>query len=351
MLGYSDSNKDCGYTTANWALFKAQETISRVCREAGVEVTLFHGRGGSIARGGGPAAKAILAQPAGLRDGKIRVTEQGEVLSTRYHDPDLAHRILEQMAYGVMLGIHAAGAESNAPQEWRDTMEEMSRAGFEAYKALVHDDPDFLVFWRQATPIDEISNLKLGSRPSYRKATQSVSDLRAIPWVFSWMQSRFNFPGWFGLGSALKSMLRRGPKERERLRAMHAGWPFFQTLIDNAQLTMRKADMGIASLYAGLVSDAKVRRRMVSILSAEFELTERSILSITGQKRLLGREPVLLKSVELRNPYIDPLNFIQVDMIRRLREGTELSPRETEEIRAVIELTINGISGGLKNTG
>jgi phosphoenolpyruvate carboxylase len=230
-------------------------------------------------------------------------------------------------------------------------MEEMSRAGFEAYKALVHDDPDFLVFWRQATPIDEISNLKLGSRPSYRKATQSVSDLRAIPWVFSWMQSRFNFPGWFGLGSALKSMLRRGPKERERLRAMHAGWPFFQTLIDNAQLTMRKADMGIASLYAGLVSDAKVRRRMVSILSAEFELTERSILSITGQKRLLGREPVLLKSVELRNPYIDPLNFIQVDMIRRLREGTELSPRETEEIRAVIELTINGISGGLKNTG
>ncbi|HEY1848226.1 MAG TPA: phosphoenolpyruvate carboxylase, partial [Opitutaceae bacterium] len=171
MLGYSDSNKDCGYITANWALFKAQASISAVCRQAGIAVTLFHGRGGSIARGGGPAAKAILAQPAGLRDGKIRVTEQGEVLSTRYHDPDLAHRILEQMAYGVMLGIKAAGAEDSAPPEWRATMEEMSSAGFQAYKALVHDDPEFLDFWRQATPIAEIGNLKLGSRPTYRRAT------------------------------------------------------------------------------------------------------------------------------------------------------------------------------------
>jgi phosphoenolpyruvate carboxylase len=165
------------------------------------------------------------------------------------------------------------------------------------------------------------------------------------------MQSRFNFPGWFGLGSALTSMLRRGPKERELLRAMHAGWPFFQTLIDNAQLTMRKADMGIASLYAGLVRDAKIRRRMLGILNAEFELTEKAILRVTGQKRLLGREPVLLRSVELRNPYIDPLNFIQVEMMRRLRGETPLEPREAEAIRAVIELTINGISGGLKNTG
>jgi phosphoenolpyruvate carboxylase len=351
MLGYSDSNKDCGYITANWALFKAQEAISRVCRGAGVLLTLFHGRGGSIARGGGPAAKAILAQPAGLRDGSIRVTEQGEVLSTRYHDPDLAHRILEQMAYGVMLGIHAAGEEASAPQDWRDAMEEMSQAGFGAYKALVHDDPEFLVFWRQATPIDEISNLKLGSRPTYRKATRDVADLRAIPWVFSWMQSRFNFPGWFGLGSALDSMLRRGPSGRERLRAMHAGWPFFQTLIDNAQLTMRKADMGIAALYAALVEDPRIRRRMLGILAAEFERTESAILAVTGQKRLLGREPVLLRSVELRNPYIDPLNYIQVDMMRRLRGPDPLQPREAEAIRAVIELTINGISGGLKNTG
>jgi phosphoenolpyruvate carboxylase len=350
MLGYSDSNKDCGYLTANWALFEAQGAIARVCRDHGVQLTLFHGRGGSIARGGGPAAKAILAQPAGLRDGGIRVTEQGEVLSTRYHDSDLAHRILEQMAYGVMLGTHAAQSEVTVPAEWREAMSAMSTAGFATYKALVHDDPEFLQFWRQATPIDEIANLNYGSRPSYRRATQSVADLRAIPWVFSWMQSRFNFPGWFGLGSALEAVLKRGASGRKLLRTMHAEWTFFQTLIDNAQLTLRKADMGIAELYAGLVEDDKLRRRILGILSAEFARTEKAILAVTGQRRLLGREPVLRRSVELRNPYIDPLNFIQVDMLRRLRAG-KLSEEEAADARRVVELTINGISGGLKNTG
>jgi phosphoenolpyruvate carboxylase len=352
MLGYSDSNKDCGYLTANWALFKAQEAIARVGRERRVRVTLFHGRGGSIARGGGPAAKAILAQPVGLRDGGIRVTEQGEVLSTRYHDPDLAHRILEQMTYGVMLGTHAAQLPTTVAPEWIEAMETMSQAGWAAYRALVHDDPDFLVFWKQATPIDEISNLKFGSRPTFRRATQKVEDLRAIPWVFSWMQSRFGFPGWFGLGSALDAVLRLGPKGRRRLRAMHAEWPFFQTLIENAQLTMRKADLTIAALYAELVEDEKIRRRIFSLLEAEFQRTEAAILAITGQKQLLAREPVLLKSVQLRNPYIDPLNYLQVEMIRRLRsEEKKLSVEQAEAVHAVIELTINGISGGLKNTG
>ena len=351
MLGYSDSNKDCGYLTANWALYEAQEAIARVAAAHGVRLTLFHGRGGSIARGGGPAAKAILAQPAGLRDGGIRVTEQGEVLSTRYHDPDLAHRILEQMAYGVLLGTHAAETAPAVPPEWREAMAAMSEAGHAAYRALVHDDPEFLVFWRQATPIDEISNLKLGSRPTYRRATQSVGDLRAIPWVFSWMQSRFNFPGWFGLGSALDAVLRRGPEGRRRLREMHARWPFFQTLIDNAQLTMRKADMGIAALYAGLVEDPRIRRRIGGLLTAEFDRTEAAILAVTGQRRLLAREPVLLRSVELRNPYIDPLNYLQVEMLRRLRADPGRTDAETAAVRAVVELTINGISGGLKNTG
>jgi phosphoenolpyruvate carboxylase len=350
MLGYSDSNKDCGYLTANWALYKAQETITAVCREQEVRVTLFHGRGGSIARGGGPAAKAILAQPIGLRDGGIRVTEQGEVLSTRYHDPDLAHRILEQMAYGVLLGSHAAQKPFVPPPEWTDAMETMSEAGFAAYEKLVHKDPEFLVFWKQATPIDEISNLKFGSRPTFRRNTTSVEDLRAIPWVFSWMQSRFNFPGWYGLGSALDAVLKRGPKGKQLLRTLHAGWPFFQTLIDNAQLTMRKADMGIAELYAGLVPDKAIRERIFGILLAEFNLTEKAILAITGQKQILAREPVLLKSVELRNPYIDPLNYIQVEMMRRLRAG-HLSKADDEATRTVVELTINGISGGLKNTG
>ncbi len=350
MLGYSDSNKDCGYLTANWALYQAQDALARLGRESGVRLTLFHGRGGSIARGGGPAAKAILAQPAGLRDGAIRVTEQGEVLSTRYHDPDLAHRILEQMAYGVLLGTHAADRAPQLSAEWREAMETMSAAGLAAYQALVHHDPEFLVFWQQATPIDEISNLKFGSRPTFRRATKSVEDLRAIPWVFSWMQSRFNFPGWFGLGTALEAVLAGGSAGRRLLREMHAEWPFFQTLIDNAQLTMRKADLGIAALYAGLVEDARIRRRVFGVLEAEFARTEAAILAITGQKQLLARDPVLLNSVQLRNPYIDPLNYLQVDMLRRLRSG-DLPAGEADAVRRVVELTINGISGGLKNTG
>jgi len=350
MLGYSDSNKDCGYLAANWALYKAQEAIALLCADKGVRLTLFHGRGGSIARGGGPAARSILAQPAGLRDGSIRVTEQGEVLSTRYHDADLAHRILEQMAYGVLLGTHAAQDAAVVPAEWRQAMETMSSAGWESYRRLVHEDPEFLEFWREATPIDEIGGLNFGSRPTYRRATQSVADLRAIPWVFSWMQSRFNFPGWYGLGSALGCVLRRGPSGRKLLRTMHSGWPFFQTLIDNAELSMSKADMGIASLYAGLVRNARVRRRIFSIISAEFARAEAAILAVTGRRRILGREPVLRQSVQLRNPYIDPLNYLQVEMIRR-RRAPGRSPSEDEAIRSVIELTINGISGGLKNTG
>jgi phosphoenolpyruvate carboxylase len=350
MLGYSDSNKDCGYLTANWALFKAQDEIARVCREASVRVTLFHGRGGSIARGGGPAAKAILAQPIALRDGGIRVTEQGEVLSTRYHDAELAHRILEQMTYGVMLGIHAAENPAPVRAEWTQAMEQMSAAGFAAYEKLVHDDPEFIAFWKQATPIDEISNLKFGSRPTFRRATTSVTDLRAIPWVFSWMQSRFNFSGWYGLGSALAPVLKRGKAGRDLLRQMHAEWPFFQTLIDNAQLTLCKADMGIARLYASLVDDKALRAKILGVLEAEYARTESAILAITGQKQLLGREPVLRKSVELRNPYIDPLNYIQVEMIRRLRAGV-LDKAGEEAVRRVVELTINGVSGGLKNTG
>ncbi|MBI2515970.1 MAG: phosphoenolpyruvate carboxylase [Opitutae bacterium] len=350
MLGYSDSNKDCGYLTANWALYTAQETIMRVAQAHRVRLTLFHGRGGSIARGGGPAAKAILAQPVGLRDGGIRVTEQGEVLSTRYHDADLAHRILEQMAYGVLLGAHAARRAPKVRREWRTAMDRMSDAAHTAYHALVQGDPGFLDFWREATPIDEISELKLGSRPAFRRAARSVSDVRAIPWVFSWMQSRFNFPGWFGLGRGLEAVLADGPAGLELLRAMHREWPFFQTMIDNAQLTLRKADLGIATLYAGLVRDARLRKRILGQLTEEFERTERAILQVTGQRQILESEPVLQRSVSLRNPYIDPLNYLQVEMLRRRRSG-KLSEAESEATRRVVEITINGISSGLKNTG
>jgi phosphoenolpyruvate carboxylase len=351
MLGYSDSNKDCGYLTANWALFQAQETISDVCKKRGLGLTLFHGRGGSIARGGGPAAKAILAQPAGCYDAKIRVTEQGEVLSTRYHDPDLAFRIIEQMVYGVLLGAEAAQKEASVPETWRAAMTEMSKLAYNAYEALVHKDPEFIEFWKIATPIEEIGGLKLGSRPTFRRATKSVEDLRAIPWVFSWMQSRFVFPGWYGLGSALEQFAAKGPKEAALLSEMYRDWMFFKATIDNAQLTLLKADMQIAFHYAMLVPDDAIRERVFNAIAEEFSRTEHAILAITGQKALLENEPVLAKSVQLRNPYIDPLNYIQVEMIRRLRGLEDKASPEADSLRAVIELTINGVSGGLKNTG
>jgi phosphoenolpyruvate carboxylase len=352
MLGYSDSNKDCGYLTANWALYQAQDAIMAVCKRHQVKITLFHGRGGSIARGGGPAAKAILAQPVGLKDGGIRVTEQGEVLSTRYHDVDLAHRVLEQMAYGVLLGANEAqkGARK-LPKRWVQAIEEMSAASLAAYRACVHDDPEFLTFWRQATPIDDIGELNFGSRPTYRrKGSMSVSDLRAIPWVFSWMQSRFNFPGWYGLGQGLDVILRRGPAGLKLLREMYHRWPFFQTAIANAQLTMCKADMSIARVYASLVEDDGIRDRVLGRILDEFKLAEKAVLAITSQNELLENEPVLARSIKLRNPYVDPLNYLQVEMLKR-RRGSRLKKTDRESIRAVLELTVNGIAGGLKNTG
>jgi phosphoenolpyruvate carboxylase len=351
MLGYSDSNKDCGYLTANWALFQAQENIAAVCKQRGLGLTLFHGRGGSIARGGGPAAKAILAQPCGCYDAKIRVTEQGEVLSTRYHDPDLAFRIIEQMAYGVLLGAVAAQEEAKVPDAWRTAMTEMSALAYHAYEALVHKDPEFIEFWKIATPIEEIGGLKLGSRPTFRRATKSVEDLRAIPWVFSWMQSRFVFPGWYGLGSALEQFAAKGPEQAALLRTMYREWMFFKATIDNAQLTLLKADMQIAVQYALLVPDTAVRERIFNTIAEEFSRTEHAILAITEQKALLENEPVLARSVQLRNPYIDPLNYIQVEMIRRLRALEDKTGAEADELRAVIELTISGVSAGLKNTG
>jgi len=315
-------------------------------------VTLFHGRGGSIARGGGPAAKAILAQPVGLKDGGIRITEQGEVLSTRYHDVDLAHRVLEQMVYGVLLGSNEAQRRARPePKRWIDAMETMSAAAFAAYAQCVHQDPEFLNFWREATPIDELGELNLGSRPTYRrKGSMSVGDLRAIPWVFSWMQSRFNFPGWYGLGSGLDAVLKHGPDGEQLLREMYQRWPFFQTVIANAQLTMCKADMSIAKIYAALVKDPGVRHRVLARITEEFHRTEKAVLLVTGQHALLEKEPVLARSIKLRNPYVDPLNYLQVEMLKRRRRGS-LNQKEQDDTRAVLELTINGIASGLKNTG
>jgi phosphoenolpyruvate carboxylase len=354
MLGYSDSNKDCGYIAANWALFKAQETITSACDEAGVSFTLFHGRGGTIARGGGPAARAILAQPIGLLHGRIRITEQGEVLSSRYHDPEIAHRHLEQVTYGTLLALHQARNRTPVPEAWRDCMDRMAAAGLAAYRVLVYEDPDFLAFWQAATPINDIGALKLGSRPAYRWQARDMADLRAIPWVFSWMQSRFVLPGWYGLGAALES----AAKEEDLLCDMYRGWPFFQTLIDNAQQSLTKADMGIAEQYASLVEDQAIGDRIFGLIRAEYDRTCRAICRITGQAALLDNEPVLQRSIQLRNPYVDPLNYLQIEMLRRLRrrlsapDGTaDHLPDDEESLRAVIELTINGVSSGLRNTG
>ncbi len=352
MLGYSDSNKDCGYITANWELYLAQETIAAVCGRFAIGFTLFHGRGGTVARGGGPAAKGILAQPAGLIGGRLRITEQGEVLSTRYQDPDLARRHLEQVTYGVLLAAHLAQRPKTVPPRWLAAMEQVSADGFAAYRALVHDNPEFLQFWERATPIAEISTLKVGSRPAFRRQTRSVADLRAIPWVFSWMQGRFVLPGWYGLGSALQAQVDAG--QLERLQEMYRAWPFFQTTLDNAQQSLTKADIGIASLYATLVEDEGLRERIFGVIQAEFDRTSALVLQIAGQTSLLENERTLQKSIRLRNPYVDPLNYIQVEMIRRLRglvaRGIAEGP-EVSALRRVIDLTINGVSAGLRNTG
>jgi len=349
MIGYSDSNKDGGYLTANWALYQAQEAIAGVCRQHGVKLTLFHGRGGTVARGGGPANRAIRAQPPGTLDGRFRLTEQGEIITLRYGNPALAHRHLEQIVNAVLLASappEASGAVQESPQ-WRGAMAAMSPAAQEAYRQLVHETPGFLEFWQAATPLDEIRRLYIGSRPVARAAgAMDINKVRAIPWVFSWMQSRFNLPGWYGLGTGLVAL-----GSLDLLREMYSRWPFFQALLDNAEMSLLKADMGIAALYADLVPDRFLAERIFTQISAEYDRTVQAIQNITGHTRLMDNEPVIQRAIHLRNPYIDPLNYLQVEMLRRLRALSNPDGKEAEALREVIVLTINGIAAGLRNTG
>jgi phosphoenolpyruvate carboxylase len=344
MIGYSDSNKDCGYLAANWALYRAQEAIARVCDEHGVALTLFHGRGGSVARGGGPAGRAIRAQPPGTVRGRFRVTEQGETIASRYANQDLAHRHLEQIVSAVL----AASAESGdtLAAGWRDAMQAMAGAARAAYRGLVEETPGFLDYWRAATPIEEISRLRLGSRPAARgRGTLTRHDVRAIPWVFSWMQSRFNLPGWYGLGAGLRAA------DPARLREMYTGWPFFRALLDNAEMSLLKADLGIAALYSDLVPDRRLASAVFTAIEAEYARTREAILEATGHAELMDGDPVIQRSVALRNPYVDPLNYLQVEMLRRLRALDDPEGPAAERVREVIVLTINGIAAGLRNTG
>jgi len=349
MIGYSDSNKDGGYLAANWALYRAQESIAAVSAEHGVTLTLFHGRGGTVARGGGPAGRAIRAQPPHTVEGRFRVTEQGETIASRYGDPELAHRHLEQIVSAVLLAsadMPARDAAETVAPEWRRAMDAMAPAARERYHALVERTPGFLDYWRAATPIEELSRLRLGSRPTVRRAGgMTRSAVRAIPWVFSWMQSRFNLPGWYGLGAALARA------EPGVLREMYAGWPFFRAILDNAEMSLLKADMGIAALYSELVPDRALATAVFTRIGDEFARTREAILRATGHGELMDGDPVIQRSVHLRNPYVDPLNYLQVEMLRRLRALPDPDGAEAERYREVLVVTINGIAAGLRNTG
>ncbi len=345
MIGYSDSNKDGGYLMANWALYQAQEEITRVADKYKVKLTIFHGRGGTIARGGGPANSAIRAQPVGSINGRFRVTEQGEIIASRYSNPALAHRRLEQIISAVILAS-VPQKEQAIPEKWRTAMSAMSNTAHLAYRSLVYETPGFIEFWESATPLDEIKRLQIGSRPASRAKAGAVDQIRAIPWVFSWMQSRFNLPGWYSLGAGLASI-----NDLPLLQEMYDGWPFFRTLLHNSEMSLLKADMDISTLYVDLVPDKKLADEIFNIIRAEYERTKESVLKISRHQTLLETEPVTQQAVQLRNPYVDPLNYIQIETLRRLRSLSDPDSAEAKPLREVMALTINGIASGLKNTG
>ena len=357
MVGYSDSNKDGGYLTANWKLYAAQARLATVAKRHGVTLRLFHGRGGAVGRGGGPAGKAILAQPPGSVQGRLKITEQGEVIAARYFDQDIAYRNLEQIVHAVLMASAEQGAGAGeTPPEWAQVMEEVSDTAFRAYRALVYDDPHFVRFFQEATPVGELAQLNIGSRPPKRTASDRIEDLRAIPWVFSWMQSRYTLPGWYGVGAALAGYADKSPEHLMRLREMYRRWPFFTTMLDNSQMSLAKADMDIAARYARLVGDQKMAQRIYQTIAAEFERSVAIICRITDQDALLDNQPVLQKSIRLRNPYVDPLSFLQVELLRRLRalppEGdSEELKAQRRDLRAAVLLSINGVAAGVKNTG
>ncbi len=344
MVGYSDSNKDVGYVASGWAAYRAQMQIAEVLREHGVSWVFFHGRGGAVGRGGGPTNGAILALPPGTVEGRLKMTEQGEVLTAKYAVPEIAHRELELSASATLAtgrdGVH------ERRELFEDVVGEMARDSAQVYRSLVHDDPEFIGFFEAVTPVHEISRLRLGSRPAKRSQADGIDDLRAIPWVFSWTQARIVLPAWLGLGTALvRARERHGI---EVLREMATEWPFFTSLLSNAEMACAKADLGIARRYAQLWEDTGARERIWDQLSAELERAITELVAVRGGERLLDGEPVLQASIDRRNPFVDPLSFVQVELLRRRREHPQT---DSEELGRVSLLTINGIASGLRNTG
>ncbi len=354
MLGYSDSNKDGGIFTSNWELYRAEIALVELFDELGtqhkIQLRMFHGRGGTVGRGGGPSYQAILAQPPGTVRGQIRLTEQGEVIGSKYANPEIGRRNLETLVAATLEATLLQPTKS-ATKAFLEAAAELSQNSMAAYRALVYETPGFTEYFFSSTPLREIAELNIGSRPASRKASQRIEDLRAIPWGFSWGQCRLTLPGWFGFGSAVKQFIGNGTaaEQKERtalLQKMYKQWPFFGTLLSNMDMVMAKGDLALASRYAELVSDARLRKRIFSAIEAEWQATTQALATITGEKNRLANNAALQRSIRHRFPYIDPLHHLQVELVRRYREG-----KADERVQRGIHISINGIAAGLRNTG
>jgi phosphoenolpyruvate carboxylase len=333
--------------TSIWELYKAHRSLHAAARKHHLKLRLFHGRGGTVGRGGGPTHNAILAQPAGDFSGEIRITEQGEVLNWKYADPVLAEWNLEIMIAACLEALTRPDRPSSDNDlGWAEIMEQMSQEAYGFYRRQVADNPDVLDYFEQATPVNELEHARIGSRPPRRSQSRKLEDLRAIPWVFGWMQSRHALPAWFGVGYALERFASSGKDHRHQLREMMTQFPLFSDLIRNVELAMAKADLAIAQLYASLVNDKTSRDRVWSLIAEEFERTQRMLLMVKNQERLVEKNPVLSRSIRLRNPYVDAMSLVQVELLRRKKLG-----ENTEELNYALGATINGIAAGLHNTG
>ncbi|MCX6020897.1 MAG: phosphoenolpyruvate carboxylase, partial [Chloroflexi bacterium] len=351
MLGYSDSNKDGGFVASNWELYRAAGAIGEVCQDQNVTLTLFHGRGGAIGRGGGPAERAIMAQPLGAGEGRLKFTEQGEVIFTRYANRAIAHRHLEQVVNAVLraaVSPDVRAARAAPADEVAALMDAAAETSRRVYRGLVYETPGFGQYFSEATPIRELGQYRYASRPISRGRPTDIGEVRAIPWGFAWSQSRHNLPGWYGMGTALEELT--AAVGVERLREMYQVWPFFRSLLDNAQISLGSADMDIAPLYAGLVTDPGLRAHVFGGIMEEQHRTVAAILRVTGQNDILDGSPILQRSIRLRNPYIDPMSYIQVELLRRLRQLPDEAP-ERPRILDLILHTINGVAAGLQTTG
>lgn len=347
MLGYSDSNKDGGFVTSGWSLYQAEIGLVDVFAKHGIKIRLFHGRGGSVGRGGGSSYHAILGQPPGAVDGRIRLTEQGEVIAAKYGIESLGRRNLEVLVSANLMVSEHTELTREVPAKYLELMAKLSEHAFNAYRDLVYNTDGFLDYFKQSTVISEIASLNIGSRPASRKANWTIEDLRAIPWVFSWAQSRVMLPGWYGFGTAVATLRTRlSEPELQDLQAMAKQWPFFNTMLSTLNMVLAKADMAIASRYAAMVEDAALRDKVFGRIAAEHARAVEGLLWLTGQQELLADNPLLKRSIEARFPYVDPLNHVQVELLRRHRQG-ELD----ERVARGVHLSINGIATGLRNSG